>query len=91
MENKKLMGREGESAAAAYLKKKRYKVIGMNYACRFGEIDLICEKKTDVCGGLARTHFFIRWPVLLLLILAIVVFGVYGSGYDGAAFLYTQF
>ena len=54
-------------------------------------IDLICEKKTDVCGGLARTHFFIRWPVLLLLILAIVVFGVYGSGYDGAAFLYTQF
>ena len=29
--------------------------------------------------------------VLLMLILAIVVFGVYGTGYDGAAFLYTQF
>ena len=54
-------------------------------------IDLLCEKKKDVCGGLARTHFWIRWPLLLLLILAIVTFGVYGQGYDGAAFLYTQF
>ena len=54
-------------------------------------VDILCEKKIDVCGGLAKTHFWIRWPVLLALILVIVVFGVYGSGYDGAAFLYTQF
>ena len=54
-------------------------------------IDLLCEKKTDVCGNLAKTRFCIRWPVLLLLLLAIVTFGVYGSGYDSAAFLYTQF
>ena len=54
-------------------------------------IDLLCEKKKDVCGALARTRFWLRWPVLLLLILAIVTFGVYGAGFDGAAFLYTQF
>ena len=54
-------------------------------------IDLLCEKKKDVCGGMARTHFWIRWPVLLFLILAIVTFGIYGQGYDAAAFLYTQF
>lgn len=54
-------------------------------------IDLMCERKIPVCDRLAKTHFFIRWPVLLLLILIIVVFGMYGSGYDGAAFLYTQF
>ena len=54
-------------------------------------IDILCEKKLDVCNKLAGTHFWIRWPVLLLLILAIVTFGVYGAGYDGAAFLYTQF
>lgn len=54
-------------------------------------VDLFCEKKIDVCGRLAKTHFFIRWPALLLLILAIAVFGMYGAGYDGAAFLYTQF
>ena len=54
-------------------------------------IDLLCEKRKDVCGGLAGTHFWLRWPVLLALILVIVTFGVYGAGYDGAAFLYTQF
>ncbi|MBQ6384177.1 MAG: MBOAT family protein [Clostridia bacterium] len=54
-------------------------------------VDILCEKKTDVCGRLAKAHFYIRWPALLFLILAIVSFGIYGSGYDGAAFLYTQF
>ena len=54
-------------------------------------VDLLCEKKIDVCGGLARGHFFFRWPILLLLILAILIFGMYGTGYDAAAFLYTQF
>jgi len=54
-------------------------------------VDLLCERRKDVCGSLAGTHFWIRWPVLLLLILAIVTFGVYGTGYDGTAFLYTQF
>lgn len=41
---KKLLGRWGEEKAAEYLKKKHYTIIGMNYACRFGEIDLIAEK-----------------------------------------------
>ena len=54
-------------------------------------IDILCERKNDVCGTLARTHFWIRWPVLLLLILAIATFGIYGAGYDPAAFLYTKF
>ena len=54
-------------------------------------IDILCEKKKDVCGTLARTHIWFRWPVLLVLILAIVTFGIYGSGFDNAAFLYTQF
>ena len=54
-------------------------------------VDIICEHKKDFCDGLARTHFFIRWPLVILLILAILVFGCYGQGYDSAAFLYTQF
>lgn len=41
----KLAGRLGEQAAAAYLKKKGYRLIGMNYSCRFGEIDLIASRK----------------------------------------------
>ncbi|MBE6997222.1 MAG: YraN family protein [Ruminococcaceae bacterium] len=44
----KLIGRFGEGAAADYLRKKRYRIIGMNYSCRFGEIDLIAETKDCV-------------------------------------------
>ncbi len=55
-------------------------------------VDIICERKKDFCDGLAKPKFFfIRWPLLILLILAILVFGCYGQGYDSAAFLYTQF
>lgn len=36
-----VVGAWGESMAAAYLKKKKYRLIAANYHCRFGEIDLI--------------------------------------------------
>lgn len=43
------MGIWGESLAADYLKKKRYKLVAMNYRCRYGEIDLIvCNRKNLV-------------------------------------------
>lgn len=41
-----IIGAWGEALAAAYLKKKRFKLVAMNYRCRFGEIDLIvCDRK----------------------------------------------
>ena len=39
-----LIGHWGESLAAESLQKKRYRIIGANYRCRMGEIDLIAEK-----------------------------------------------
>lgn len=41
-----LSGAWGEALAAAYLKKKRYKIIASGYRCRFGEIDLIATNRT---------------------------------------------
>ena len=41
-----LTGAWGETIAAAYLKKKRYKLVATNYKSRFGEIDLIMENRT---------------------------------------------
>lgn len=38
------MGSWGEDIACEHLRKKRYRVIGRNYGCRFGEIDVIAEK-----------------------------------------------
>lgn len=40
-----LAGTWGESVAAEYLRKKRYKLEGMNYRSRFGEIDLIVSNR----------------------------------------------
>ena len=40
-----IVGAWGESLAAEYLLKKRYKLVAANYACRYGEIDLIVSNK----------------------------------------------
>ena len=40
-----LVGIWGESLAADYLRKKRYKIIATNYRCRYGEIDLIVSNR----------------------------------------------
>lgn len=40
-----VVGAWGESLAADYLKKKRFKLVATNYRCRFGEIDLIVSDR----------------------------------------------
>ena len=44
MDWKHVFGSDGETAAANYLKRKRYQIVGRNYSCRFGEIDIIARK-----------------------------------------------
>lgn len=46
--DKKLLGRWGEEKAAEYLRGKKYEIIGMNYACRFGEIDIIAGDRSYI-------------------------------------------
>ena len=36
-----IVGAWGESLAAEYLQKKKYKILASGYRCRYGEIDLI--------------------------------------------------
>lgn len=43
--DKKLLGRWGEAQAAEFLKRKKYKIVGLNYSCRWGEIDVIAENR----------------------------------------------
>ncbi|MBQ4239270.1 MAG: MBOAT family protein, partial [Ruminococcus sp.] len=40
---------------------------------------------------LDRRPFILRFAALFVLLISIVVFGIYGSGYDAAAFVYAQF
>lgn len=42
------LGRWGEEKAADYLRRRGYKIIGMNYSCRMGEIDIIAENRKYV-------------------------------------------
>ncbi len=39
------LGREAESRAARYLGAQGYTVVARNYACRGGEIDLVCRHR----------------------------------------------
>lgn len=40
-----LVGAWGETLAAIYLKKKKYRLVAANYHCRFGEIDLVVANR----------------------------------------------
>ncbi len=38
-----LLGAMGEAAAAQWLRKKKWKILGMNYRCPYGELDIIAR------------------------------------------------
>ncbi|MDD4238657.1 MAG: YraN family protein [Desulfotomaculaceae bacterium] len=42
---RKLLGRQGEDAAARYLEKNNYQVLCRNYTCRLGEIDIVARER----------------------------------------------
>ena len=68
MNDTRRLGRFGEAAAAEYLRKKGYAILGMNYRTRLGEIDLIAgdrrfvvfvEVKLRRSGDFARPREFV--------------------------------
>lgn len=46
----------GEIYAVRYLRDNKYKIITVNYSNRFGEIDIIAEKKNVVCFVEVKTR-----------------------------------
>lgn len=40
----RLLGRWGESLVADDLRRKGWKILAVNYRCRFGELDIVAEK-----------------------------------------------
>lgn len=54
-------------------------------------IDLVHERGKTLTAWLDEQHLMIRGGLMLLGILSIVVFGVWGPGYDASAFIYFQF
>ena len=52
----KLTGARGEAAAAAYMKKKGYDVIGLNFRVRGGEIDVIAKNRKYLVFAEVKTR-----------------------------------
>ena len=54
-------------------------------------VDIINERGKTVRGIIAGQQFPFRWAVYLTAVAAILVFGMYGPGFDMASFIYAQF
>lgn len=52
---------------------------------------LMVEKGKDVYKELNKSNFIIKYGIYILFILMIIVFGIYGPGYDTSDFIYGQF
>ena len=54
-------------------------------------VSLCTEKDEKALQGAEKLIFPIRWAVYLLLIFAVLIFGVYGTGFEASQFIYFQF
>ncbi len=59
---KQKIGKIGEDLAAKYLKRKGYKIIQRNYREKWGEIDIIAQKKNDLVFVEVKTIAYYRFP-----------------------------
>lgn len=46
--NKRSLGKEYEEMTVAFLEGKGYHIMGRNYSCKYGEIDIIAEESGSV-------------------------------------------
>lgn len=54
-------------------------------------VSILKEKKQDIYYLFSEKHLWIRYGVLLVILLMIIVFGIYGEGYDAGDFIYGAF
>ena len=54
-------------------------------------IDVLQEKNIRLRESLAGCNIVVRWGVYYAAILTVVIFGMYGAGYDAAGFIYQAF
>lgn len=55
------------------------------------ESDNICETGAELRNIIDRQPLLIRWTIYILGLLAVLIFGVYGVGYDASTFIYRGF
>lgn len=70
---------------------QNYMVFLLVHICILFAAEARTKKQEDVVKGITAQHLFIRWATYLVLIFDVLLFGVYGSGYDMASFMYGGF
>jgi TIGR00252 family protein len=59
--NSKILGGQGENCAAAYLRKKGYRILEQNYSTHSGEIDIIAENGETLVFVEVKTRSSLRY------------------------------
>lgn len=54
-------------------------------------VDIRKERKISIREWVEQQNLWMRWSLYLGLIFAVLIFGIYGSGYDSGTFIYMQF
>lgn len=49
------------------------------------------QEKMELRKEFAKQNIIFRWTILYMAIFSILIFGIYGAGYDASAFIYNQF
>lgn len=50
-----------------------------------------CHTQGSVRQWIGQQNLVFRWSLYYVAIFSILIFGIYGPGYDAAAFIYFQF
>ena len=61
------------------------------HICGLFAIELFSKSQKDAVTVLKKQHIILRWIIYIALIFDVVLFGVYGSGYDLSGFMYGGF
>lgn len=54
-------------------------------------VDAIQERGIRIRETVAKQNIVLRWAIYYIIFFAIVIFGIYGAGYDAQSFIYEQF
>ena len=66
-----------------------YVVIGIGVVVIF--LTSMASRKIDIRDRILAKDEGLWYPLLALLFITILIFGVYGIGYDGSQFIYNRF
>ena len=54
-------------------------------------VDFIQERGVHIRETIARQNIVVRWIIYYAVIFTIIIFGIYGPGYDATSFIYQKF